>query len=77
MGGVGGYTCMSEDAQALMKSFSYDYEEFNTKRDAVKATEMTMMVRAAQMSQFGLLVPETDPDRIAENLNLVDPASLR
>ena len=77
MGGHGDGTCMSEDAQELVKSFQRDYDLLEQRRELVNETTLELMVRASQMSASGLLVPETNPDVIIDNLNLVDPASLR
>jgi len=68
---------MSEDAQVILENFNLEYEQLCRKRDEAKTLELAMMVRANQMHGLGMLVPETNPDVIIENLNLVDPASLR
>lgn len=68
---------MSEDARRILESFNDDYEELGLRRGTVNDQVLVLMTRASQMSSLGMIVPETDPDRIAENLNLVDPASLR
>jgi len=68
---------MSEDAQRMVETFTLEYEQLCKKREEAKTLELAMMVRANQMSGMGMLVPETNPDVIITNLELVDPASLR
>jgi len=68
---------MSEDARKLIDHFNDDYEELGMRRDSVHNQVLVCMTRATQMDSMGMLAPETDPDKIAESINLVDPASLR
>jgi len=70
-------TCMSEDAQVHIEQYNLEYERLRVKREECTELELQMMMRANQMHTIGMLVPETNPDIIFENLNLVDPASLR
>lgn len=43
----------------------------------MEETEHELLIRATQMASQGLLLPQTDPDRIIQDIDLVDPASLR
>lgn len=68
---------MSEDAQEHITRFGEMYEDLCSRRERVADMQLELMVKTTQMHAVGLLAVETDPDRIADGLNLVDKTSLR
>jgi len=77
MGGAGGYTCMSEDATALVTDYIQAFDTYDGARREMMVRENQMVARAMALQLESLIPLYTDPDWTHEAVLSVEMASLR
>jgi len=77
MGGAGGYTCMSEDAQGMVEDFLMSFSKFESMRGELMVIEVQMAAKAMALQTQGLIPLHTDPDWVNEAVQTIEMAGLR
>lgn len=77
MGGAGGYTCMSPDAQEQIQEYMAHYETWDNHRRELNIQETQQATRAMALQHAGLIPLHSDPEWILVCLEEVVVESLR
>lgn len=77
MGGAGGFTCMSDDAQREIKEFIEMHNNCGNLEIEAERMRMGLLAKAMAMANAGIIPHHADPDQIIEDLKAAPWESLR